>query len=432
MAKQLNPRATAAYIIYAVAHDGLNLDDAISKYIPRSKTESHAFIKAICFGSLRFYPRLLFFLSHLIDKPIKNKEKRIECLLLAGLYETYYMQTPAHACVSETVSAALDLKKGWAKGLINAVLRAALREQDQIEQLCEQSEGARSAHPKWLLRLINKYWPDNLEQIVQANNQAGPFTLRVNQQKISRAEYLAMLSKQGIKAIACEHSEVGIECIQAVDVTELPNFDKGYVSVQDQAAQLAAVLLDPQPGDRILDACAAPGGKTAHLLERGDKIEVLALDKASTRLAKVTENLHRLGLNAQIIAGDARGTDWWDGKPFDRILLDVPCSATGVIRRHPDIKLLRRADDIPKLAETQAQILSQVWPLLKSNGMLLYSTCSILAEENEQQIQQFVQNNDAKVQSINAIWGQACEYGRQILPGESNMDGFYYACLQKK
>ncbi len=438
MTKIVNPRATAAYVIYSVAHEGTNLDDALAKHLVHSEPKTHGFIKAMCFGTLRFYPRLLFFLSHLVDKPIKNKEKIIECLLLVGIYEIFYMQTPAHACVSETVSAALDLNKKWAKGLINAVLRGALREQQQLEIACKKSEGAISAHPKWLLKLIKKHWPNEQQHIIQANNQAGPLSLRVNRQKVSRDDYLQRLTNKSIDATRCAFSSVGLQCTQAVDVTELPGFAQGEVSVQDQAAQLAASLLDPQAGERILDACAAPGGKTAHLLEHCPQIDLVALDKVEARVARIRENLDRLGLSAHIITGDAlqagdQPNSWWDGKPFDRILLDAPCSATGVIRRHPDIKLLRRSQDVAQLVETQAQMLSSLWPLLKTGGMLLYSTCSILAEENDQQIQQFVQNNaSAESRPIDADWGHMGQYGRQILPGESDMDGFFYALIQKK
>jgi 16S rRNA (cytosine967-C5)-methyltransferase len=218
-----------------------------------------------------------------------------------------------------------------------------------------------------------------------------------------------------------------------MEVSELPGFGDGLISVQDQAAQLCANLLNPQAGERVLDACAAPGGKTAHLLEVCPELELTALDISAKRLVKVEENLQRLGLTARIRQGDARQLgDWWDQQPVDRILLDAPCSATGVIRRHPDIKLLRRADDIKKLVETQAQMLSTLWPLLKTGGMLLYSTCSILAEENDQQIQRFIQNNDdAREQPIHAEWGHARPVGRQILPGEDDMDGFYYALIYK-
>lgn len=430
----LNPRATAAQIIYSVAHDGLNLDDAFERHLKQSEQASHSFIKAMCFGVMRFYPRLLFFLSKLIDKPIRNKEKLVECLLLAGIFEIYYMQTPSHACVSEAVKAGLDLKKNWAKGLINAVLRSALREQDSLLQIAEDNEGARAAHPKWLIKLFKKHWPTEYKAIIEANNQAGPFTLRVNLQKTTRENYLTSLTSMGIKATPCPYSAAGLQCEAAVEVNELPGFADGLVSIQDQAAQLAANLLAPQSGERILDACAAPGGKTAHLLELGEDIKVTAIDISETRLQKVSENLDRLGLSAEIKQGDAQDPEkWWDQKKFDRILLDAPCSATGVIRRHPDIKLLRLPEDIENLVQTQAQMLSRLWPLLKTDGMLLYSTCSILAEENDQQIQEFIQNNqDAREQIISAEWGHTRQPGRQILPGEDGMDGFYYTLIYKE
>jgi len=428
-----NPRSIAAQVIYQVAHEGTNLDDALAQHLSNIDQSQHAFIKAMCFGVLRFYPRLLFFISQLMDKPIRNKEKLIECLLLAGVYELYYMQTPEHAAVSETVDAALELKKKWARGLINAVLRSAQREQQTLDSMLEQNEAARVAHPKWLIRAFKQHWPDEFENIVEANNQPGPLTLRVNQQATTRDDYLKQLQDNQIEAKPCAFSAVGVQCQQAVDVTELPGFEKGQVSVQDQAAQLAAELLAVKPGERILDACAAPGGKTAHILESCPDIELIALDKSAHRLVKVSDNLQRIGLKATVLEGEAQKPDnWWDNHAFDRILLDAPCSATGVIRRHPDIKLLRRADDIDELVKIQAQMLSALWPLLKSGGMLLYSTCSILAEENVKQIQQFVQNNnDAEAQAIDTTWGRGNQYGRQILPGEDDMDGFFYASIYK-
>lgn len=427
-----NPRAIAAKVIHSVAHEGNNLDDGLDRYLP-GEDNNTAFIKAMCFGVMRFYPRLLFLLGHLLDKPIKDKDKLIECLLLAGIYESYYMQTPEHASVSETVSAAVELKKQWARGLVNAVLRNALREKDHLQQLVQSNEGARTAHPKWMIKLFKQHWPDDFENIVAANNQPGPFTLRVNLQKTSRENYQAVLEKRGVGLTLCPYSPAGLQCGSALDVTELPGFENGLVSVQDQAAQLAAGLLNPQAGDRVLDACAAPGGKTGHLLEVCPEIRLTAIDISQQRLEKVAENLKRLGVSAELSQGDAQTTaDWWDQKSFDRILLDAPCSASGVIRRHPDIKLLRRREDIEKLAETQAQMLSTLWPLLKTGGMLLYATCSILAEENDQQIQRFIQNNNnAREQIIDADWGHKRSFGRQILPGEGDMDGFFYTLIYK-
>ena len=331
------------------------------------------------------------------------------------------------------MSATLELNKPWAKGLINAVLRSALREQEHLTKLADDNEGAHSAHPKWLLKRFKQDWPDDVDKIISANNQPGPFTLRVNLQKTSRDAYQAALEKRDIQVRACPYSAAGLQCSSAIEVEELPGFENGLVSVQDQAAQLAASLLNPQAGERILDACAAPGGKTAHLLETCPEIELTALDLSARRLEKVKSNLHRIGLSAKVLTGNAtEPNSWWDHQLFDRILLDAPCSATGVIRRHPDIKLLRQREDISKLASTQAQMLSTLWPLLKTGGMLLYSTCSILAEENDQQIQQFIQNNEnAREQIITADWGHKRQHGRQILPGEEDMDGFFYTLIYK-
>jgi 16S rRNA (cytosine967-C5)-methyltransferase len=325
------------------------------------------------------------------------------------------------------------LKKKWAKGLVNAVLRSALRESEHLQNLAKDNEGARTAHPKWLIKLFKQHWPKEFNQIIEANNQPGPFTLRVNLQKTQRDAYKTALENRGLKVTACSYSPAGLQCDTAIEVSELPGFADGLISVQDQAAQLAAGLLNPQAGERILDACAAPGGKTAHLLELCHDIDLTALDISAQRLLKIEDNLNRLGLNARIKQGDTREPNgWWDQQQYDRILLDAPCSATGVIRRHPDIKLLRRPEDIEKLVRTQAQMLSTLWPLLKTGGMLLYSTCSILAEENDQQIQRFIQNNNnARDQIIAADWGHGRSHGRQILPGEEHMDGFYYALIYK-
>lgn len=426
-----NPRISIAKIIYSVAHEHINLDNAFVKHLSDTPSEQHAFIKAACFGSIRFYHRLKFILNQLLDKPIKQKEALVECLLLSALHECLYMQTPSHACVSENVNAVVSLGKPWAKGLCNAILRKLLREVAQMTTLIDNHPVARFSHPQWFITALKPY--PQQQQILQANNQAGPLTLRVNQQKISRDAYLQRLKDADIEATATRYSPAGIICQQAPDITTLPGFDTGMCSVQDEAAQLAAMLLQAQKGEHILDACAAPGGKTSHLLECEPDVDLLAIDHVEKRLASVTENLSRLGLKAQVRQGDAcQPQAWWDQREFDRILLDAPCSATGVIRRHPDIKLLRQAQDIAKLAKTQAQMLHALWPLLKSGGMLLYATCSILTEENDQQIQEFIAtHDDARHTPITADWGHATTVGRQIWPGEGQMDGFFYATIHK-
>jgi len=426
-----NPRITIAHIIYSVVYEHINLDDAFAQHLDNNSRELHAFIKAASFGTLRYYHRLKLILDKLMSKPIKQKEAVVECLLLSGLHECLYMQTPSHACVSENVEALVSMKKPWAKGLCNAILRKTLREPETIDRYISDNETARFSHPQWFIDTLKTNTAR--EHILAANNEAGPFTLRVNEQKISRADYLQHLADAGITATPTQFSPSGLVCAQASDVSTLPGFDAGWVSVQDEAAQLAALSLAAQPGERVLDACAAPGGKTAHILERTAGIDVLAIDQVDARLQRVRDNLQRLALTATVKQGDAlKPGDWWDNQPFDRILLDAPCSATGVIRRHPDIKLLRRASDIPRLAKTQAQMLRALWPLLKTGGMLLYATCSVLPEENGMQIKQFVATTpDARHTPIDADWGHAGEFGRQIWPGEAQMDGFYYATIYK-
>ncbi len=430
----MNTRAVIAHIIDSVANIGMNLDDAFAKYLPKAEPQQHAFIKAASFGAIRYYPQLHYLLNtHLLDKPLKAKASLVEALFISGLHECLYMHTPQHACVSENVHAVSKLKATWAKGLFNAILRRTLRERDAFMIKIQQHIPAHYAHPKWLIDKIQQYYPQSTDNILQANNQPGPLTLRVNRQKTTVQDYLALLSEQNMPAQRTGYSDVGIRLEQAVDISQLPHFDDGWVSVQDEAAQLATTLLNPQAGESILDACAAPGGKTGHLLEYQPDIHLVALDSSQPRLNKVAQNLSRLELDATLIQGDASQPDsWWDQQPFDRILLDAPCSATGVIRRHPDIKLLRQANDLPQLTKTQSQMLIALWPLLKTGGMLLYATCSVLAEENAQQIQHFISNHpDAMVHTIEADWGTAQAHGRQILPGDAHMDGFYYAAIYK-
>jgi 16S rRNA (cytosine967-C5)-methyltransferase len=352
------------------------------------------------------------------------------------------MRTPDHAAVSETVNVTKALKKPWAKNLVNAVLRSYQRQAEELGNKVEKNEVAKFAHPQWWLDSIKKNWPvdKRWQQILLANNKNPPMTLRLNTSHINREDYLALLAQHEIGATAAKYSAEGIYLEKPIAVSLLPLFAEGKVSVQDEAAQLAAILLNPQKGERILDACAAPGGKTLHLLEREKDLDLLAIDIEPARLEKIQENLNRTRLNAQLLAANAFDPDsWWDKKLFDRILLDAPCSASGVIRRHPDIKLLRQRDDIKKLTQEQTQILNALWPLLKSGGMLLYATCSVLAEENTLQIQHFLQQHtDARLQPINSAWGEQQIAGTQIFPGdggqngENGMDGFFYALIQKQ
>ena len=429
----MNPRAVAAKVIRDVVGSGAPLNDALLQNSGSlSNPADQPLVQELSYGVLRWWFRLQEMAGALLQKPLKSKDLDVFCLLLVGLYQLQYTRIPPHAAVSETVAAVRQLNKRWADKLLNAVLRRLLRQTIAEQAFSEQAE---NAHPAWLLDKLHSAWPSQWLAVCEANNQRPPMSLRVNRQKTSREEYLGQLLQNGMLATLAESAPLGIVLDQAVNVERLPGFAQGLVSVQDVAAQLAAPLLQVESGQRVLDVCAAPGGKTAHILETAPQLaELLALDIDAQRLQRVGENLERLQLSARVLCGDA--TDpaaWWDGVGFDRILLDAPCSATGVIRRHPDIKVLRHARDVTRVCVLQQQILEAIWPLLKPGGMLLYATCSVLPEENEAQIAWFVErNHNACYQSIDASWGQQRPFGRQIFPGEHNMDGFYYARITKR
>jgi 16S rRNA (cytosine967-C5)-methyltransferase len=439
----LNTRLVAAKVLSRVLQDGQSLTAALDKaFSDIEPVKDRAFIQALCYGVCRQYHWLDFILTQLLDKPLKDAD--VKSLALVGLYQLKFMRVKAHAAVSETVLAAR--KKPWAKSLINALLRTYLREQEALEHKADKCQVAALSHPDWLIKKIEQDWPEQALSILQENNQQPPMVLRVNLAKTNIEDYLQRLTEQDIAAKTVSFCPSAIRLDKPVPVEMLPCFTDGLVSVQDTAAQLAAGLLDVQPGHRVLDVCAAPGGKTAHILEsavgRNDRATagasvsselLVAVDIDEFRMQRVRENLQRLDLQAKLVIGDATNPkDWWDGKPFDRILLDAPCSALGVIRRHPDIKILRRAEDICQLQALQKSILRAVWPLLAPGGLLLYATCSILKQENEQQVQAFLaEHADAVEQPFKADWGIAGICGRQILTGESAMDGFYYALLSK-
>ena len=439
----MNTRLVVVKILQQVIQHGRNLPDAINTTIDKTQTgnldnadldRDRALVQAMCYGVIRFYPRLQFIADQLINKPLKAKDLDIMLLILSGLYQLIEMRIPDHAAVSETVKTTSALKKTWAKNLVNAVLRNYQRQADTLTNKIQTNVVAEFAHPAWWITFVKKYWPDEWQQILMANNQNPPMTLRINTRHISREHYLELLAGQGINASLAAHSSEAITLEKPVAVNLLPLFKEGKVSVQDEAAQLAAILLDPQTGDNILDACAAPGGKTLHILEKQPEITLTALDIDQARLDKVQENLDRSRQKAILIAGNAfEPESWWNKKPFDRILLDAPCSASGVIRRHPDIKLLRQQSDIANLVQDQQLILAALWPLLKSGGMLLYATCSVFPIENTEQIERFLQTHtDARLDPIESDWGRSQVAGKQILPGENGMDGFFYARLYKQ
>lgn len=418
----------------------LNQQGSLSSLLPEAArsvpTKDHALLQELCFGCCRWQPRLQCYLDLLLDKPLRSKDMDVHALLLLGLYQLIYMRVPDHAAISSTVEAARALKKPWATKLINGVLRSYQRGAPKLdEQLAGRAEFI-SAHPRWFVDAVNSAWPEQAEALLSANNAHPPFTLRVNQLRISRDEYLARLLESGIEGKATTLSSDGITLLKPTDVFQLPGFADGMVSVQDEAAQLCAPLLDLGENQMILDACCAPGGKTAHILESVGQHngKVVAVDLSEQRLQRSKETLDRLRLEAELIVGDAsRPEDWWQGSSFDRILVDAPCSATGVIRRNPDIKLLREAADIERLASIQLAILTNIWNLLKPGGQLLYATCSVLPQENVRIVEAFVNKTDnVEHLPIDANWGIEQSFGRQLLPRIDGNDGFYFARLRKK
>ncbi|WP_350298406.1 16S rRNA (cytosine(967)-C(5))-methyltransferase RsmB [Pseudomonas putida] len=430
----MNPRLAAARALAAVLSGKASLNSSLPAQLDKVDERDRGLTQDLAFGTARWQPRLDLLAAQLLQKPFKAADADVQALLLVGLYQLFYTRIPAHAAIGETVGCADKLKKPWAKGLLNAVLRRAQREGEELLAGMERDPVVRTAHPRWLQKALKAFWPEQWEAICAANNAHPPMILRVNRRHHSRDAYLALLAEAGIGSSACQYSRDGIVLAEACDVRGLPGFAEGWVSVQDEAAQLSADLLELAPGQRVLDACCAPGGKTCHLLEaEAGLAHMVAIDLEAKRLTRVRENLDRLQLDAELIACDARDTaSWWDGKPFQRILLDAPCSATGVIRRHPDIKMTRQADDIPALATLQGELLDALWPTLEVGGMLLYATCSTLPTENTEVIKAFLARTPgARELDLATEAGLRQPHGRQLLAQEGGHDGFYYAKLIK-
>ncbi len=430
----MNPRLAAAKALAAVLNGKASLNSSLPTQLDKVEDRDRGFTQDLAFGTARWQPRLSALAAKLLQKPFKAADADVEALLLVGLYQLLYTRVPAHAAIGETVGCADKLKKPWAKALLNAVLRRAQRESEALLAELEHDPVVRTAHPRWLQKSLKAFWPEQWEAICAANNAHPPMILRVNRRHHHRDAYLQLLTDAGINATPCVYSPDGIVLEAAADVRGLPGFAEGWISVQDEAAQLAADLLDLAPGQRVLDACCAPGGKTCHILEvEKDLAGVVAVDLEAKRLVRVRENLARLGLSADLIAADGRDTaTWWDGKPFQRILLDAPCSATGVIRRHPDIKLTRQPDDIAALAVLQGELLDALWPTLEVGGILLYATCSTLPTENTEVIEAFLaRTSGARELDLATAAGIKQPHGRQLLAQEGGHDGFYYAKLIK-
>ena len=430
-------RAAAAQVVDAVVTSGRSLDTALPEHEARVAPEDRALLRLLCYGTLRHYWRLQSWIGRLLDRPLKPKDGVINALLAIGLYQLTETRIPDHAVVSQTVEASRLLRRPKLAGLLNAVMRRFLRE--DIAAAAPDGAEAAHDHPQWLIDAITNDWPEHGNAILAANNARAPMWLRVDTSRTTAASYVQALQDAGLAAEAFAAIDGAVRLIEPASVEDLPGFAEGLVSVQDAAAQLAAPWLLRGNGGRVLDACAAPGGKSGHLLELGGaEIDLTCLDSNAKRLDSVRDNLGRLGRTATLVCGDASTPQtWWDGTAFDAILLDAPCSATGVIRRHPDIKLLRRATDIAPLARLQRRLLDSLWPLLAPGGRLLYVTCSVLAAENDDVLRPFIEattdaQEDVALQNNNIrdlMQRKAC--GFQVLPGTAEMDGFYYACLER-
>ncbi|MGN5518388.1 16S rRNA (cytosine(967)-C(5))-methyltransferase RsmB [Halopseudomonas sp. Lyrl_26] len=430
----MSPRLAAANALALVMAGKASLGTSLPPQLAHVAPRDQALARELAFGTARWSFRLQGLAEQLLQKPLKAADRDIHALLLVGIYQLLYTRIPGHAAISETVDAAVRLKKPWAKGLLNAVLRRVQREGNDLLAQLERDPVIRTAHPRWLQKRLKADWPDHWESICAANNLHPPMTLRVNRRRGTRDRYLARLQEAGIEASPCRFSVDGLTLQAPRDVQQLPGFAEGEVSVQDEAAQLAAPLLDLKAGQRVLDACCAPGGKTCHILELEPGLsELVALDLEPSRLERVRENLQRLQLQATLKAADGRElASWWDGRPFQRILLDAPCSATGVIRRHPDIKLTRQSEDIAALAALQGELLDTLWQTLEVGGILVYATCSVLPEENTRVIEAFLQRHSgARQLPVDVGEGATQPAGRQLLPQPEGHDGFYLARLVK-
>jgi 16S rRNA (cytosine967-C5)-methyltransferase len=429
----MNLRTLAAQTLAPLLQHRGSLNATLPTSLYTCVPRDRALLQQLCYGTMRFEPRLALIADHLLQKPFRDKDADLQALVLLGLYQLDQTRIADHAAISETVDATADLNKNWARGLVNAVLRRFQRERDSIMEELGDNPRLQYNHPDWMIGKLQQNWPEHWPQIMLANDQPAPMTLRLNTRQSSREAYLEQLYIAGIEATPGTFADTAIYLTQACDVTELPGFDEGLVSVQDEAAQLSATLLDLKPGQRVLDACAAPGGKLCHLLEHEPALaHVEAVELDSRRAERIKQNLQRLKLNCTLTQGDAASDSWWDGQSYDRILIDAPCSATGVIRRHPDIKYLRRNEDLKRLADLQLAILENCWNMLSPGGKLLYATCSVFPQENERLLARFIKARpEVQHLPIEADWGHVRPLGRQLFPQPDGHDGFYYAVLEK-
>lgn len=426
-------RALAAKVLADVALGGASLRECLQPAQTKlTDPRDRALLTALCNEGARWWLRYDKTLDTLLQKPLRKREPVLHALLVLGLVQLEILEMPPHAAVATIVDATRTLDRGGFAKLANAILRRWLREHIERNAELDRDPVTRSAHPRWLVEALRRDWSAHAAAVLAANNHPAPPLLRVNARRATREAVLAELATADIPANAHPWLPDAVVLDAHADVARLPGFQAGQFSVQSGAAQCAVDLMDLRAGQRVLDACAAPGGKAGHMLERAD-VALLALERDAARAATIGSNAQRLGLACDVHTGDAATpATWWDGKPFDRILLDAPCSATGVIRRHPDIKLHRRATDIPALAAAQARLLAALWPTLAVGGRLLYATCSVLRDENERVIVAFLAAHpDAKPQTIELPAGQRAGAGWQILPGDGGLDGMFYAVLIK-
>ena len=438
--RELGVRALAAQALAPVLNGERSLSSTLPPAQRACRGEDIGLLQELVQGTARSAIHYRTLIKPLLQRP--PKDGLVEALLLLGTHQLLAMRVPDHAALAETVEAARQLGLDKLTGFINGVLRSLQRRE---EELVKAAVVQAHAHPAWLLRQLREDWPADADAIIDANNSAPPLTLRVHRGRRTRDALLAAWVEDGLPVVPTRHAPDGLRLTEPVPVASLPGLAEGDISVQDEAAQLAACLLAPAAGERVLDACVAPGGKTAHLLElQPDMAALVALDNDAERLKRVSENLARAGHvpdsdagpAVRVLCADAEDLDsWWDGEGFDAILLDAPCSATGVIRRHPDIKLLRRPADITQTTQAQARLLDRLWRVLKPGGRLLYATCSVLKAENEHQITAFLARTaDAQPVPLKLdgeMPGQWRPQGRQLLPERDGHDGFYYALLGK-
>ncbi|MCC7198004.1 MAG: 16S rRNA (cytosine(967)-C(5))-methyltransferase RsmB [Gammaproteobacteria bacterium] len=442
MHKPGDSRAQAARVVELVLAEGRTLESALALVAPGPA--QRATVQSLAYGTIRWDPELEVVLPLMLSRPLASLDPSLRALLLVGLYQLMHGETPEHAAVAETVEAARLIGQARAAGLVNAILRRFLRERAALLETARRNDAAVYAHPHWLIEALRRDWPKQWKAVLAAGNEHPPMWLRVNLRRCSVEDYRARLAEAGFEAERAPFAPAALRLAQPVDVTRLPGFEAGDASVQDLAAQLVAPMLDVKPGMRVLDACAAPGGKACQLLETVPGLASLtALELDPTRAKRIHDNLGRLGLAADVVVGDAtEPSSWWDGRPYDRILVDAPCSGTGVIRRHPDIKALRRPADIPALVGTQRRLLAALWPLLAPGGRLVYASCSVLRAENSGVIAAFLADTTDAVESGESARlivqgalgapGPGPGPGHAILTGMAGADGFYYACLDKR